>query len=158
MCPHSLDGFLNECDFIDRVDIYRINPCPYRFIQLVIAFARAIEDNLTCMKANAQRLEEFASAIDFDVDAGFEHGFEYSHVRVCFRGIEEANRAVHSLCGLLEPIYIRAYAWLGKNKEGRIVLTNQRQRVSAADTEVTITYLEIGGNRPRRSLATTGDD
>src|SRR5712691_3381299 len=153
LSPYSLDGFLNEGDFIDRIDIYRVDPCAYRFIQLVIAFARAIEDNLTGMKANAQRLEEFAAAIDFDVDAGFEHGFEYSHVRVCFRGIEEANRVVHSLGGLLEPIYICAYAWLGKNKEGRIVLTNQLQRVGAADTEVTITYLEIGGNRPRRIIS-----
>src|SRR5712692_6995791 len=116
----SSDRLFYQSDFINRVNVDGIDAGANCLINLRIALAGAIEDDLTGAKADAQCFEKLAAAVHFNINAGFEHGPQHRHVRVCFRGIAKLYRTVDSVRGALQSIDVRADARLRKDKKRRI--------------------------------------
>ena len=76
----SLDRLFNQTDLVNRIDVDRVDSGAHRFVEFVVALAGAVENDLIGAKADAQRLEEFAAAVDLDVDARLQHRLEHRHV------------------------------------------------------------------------------
>src|ERR1700716_240636 len=84
---HPFNCRFDQTDFINRIDIDRMDARAYRIVQLAGALARAVEDNLIRLEPDAQRLEEFTATVDLDVDARLQNSLQHSQIRVCFRRI-----------------------------------------------------------------------
>jgi hypothetical protein len=76
----ALHTLFDQLDFVNRVDINSVDSGAYRVVELIVRLARAVENDLVGAKADSQCFEEFAAAVDLDVDAGFEHDLEDPHV------------------------------------------------------------------------------
>src|SRR6185369_8475309 len=76
----SFDGLPHQFDLKDRIDVDRVNSGAHRLVNLVIRLARAVENDLLRPETNSERFEEFAAAVDLDVDPRVEHDFEDAHV------------------------------------------------------------------------------
>src|SRR5437762_13260625 len=80
--PHC---FLNQPDLVNGIYVDGVNSSAHRVVKLARALARAVKNNLPGLKADPQRFEKLAAAIDLNVDARIQHGLQYSHVRICLR-------------------------------------------------------------------------
>ena len=76
----ALDRFFYQLDLVDRIDIDRVNTGAHCIVDFVVRLARAVENDLIGTKADAQRLEKLAAAVDLNVDARVEHRLEDRHV------------------------------------------------------------------------------
>src|SRR5215213_533810 len=75
-----LDGLFHEIDLVNRVNIDRVDARAYGIVKLVVTLASAVEDDLVGPEADSQRLEEFAAAVDFEIDSRVPDDFENRHV------------------------------------------------------------------------------
>ena len=80
----TLDRLFDQIDFINRVDIDGVNSGAYCVVDFVVRLAGAVEDDLIGPETDAQRLEEFAAAVDFDIDARVEHDFRIAMFEFAF--------------------------------------------------------------------------
>jgi hypothetical protein len=148
--PHAPRGGFDEFDFVNRINIDGKDSGAHRVVEFVVRFARAVEDDLCGAKSGAEGFEEFAAAIDFEVNSGLAHRREHSHVGVRFRGVAEFDGTIHRGGGLFEPGDVGAKARFGEDVERRAVRLNQFERVRAVDMETPVARFQKSSDRPRR--------
>src|SRR4029453_245557 len=95
-----------------------------RFIHLLVRLARTVEYDLFGFESDAQRFEKLTAAVYFTINTGVEHGLQDCHVRICFRGVTELNRAIDNFGCAPKAIDVVADSTFGKDKERRLELAN----------------------------------
>jgi len=65
----TLCGLLDQSEFQDRIDLYRIDPGIDRFFEFPDLFARSVENDLVAAKSDLECLPKFTTRVDLDVAA-----------------------------------------------------------------------------------------
>jgi hypothetical protein len=118
---------------VNGIDVDRVDTRAHGFVYFGCGFARAVEDDLVWTKANAQRFGELASAIDFDIYASVSDRSEHGHVGIRFRRVTKFHAPRDRSGCPLQARDVRAYARLGEDEEGSVVLADEGERVRPAD-------------------------
>src|SRR5687768_17051377 len=69
----SFHCIFNQTYLIDGINVDSMDAGAYGLVKFAGALTSAVEDYLVRPKPYAQRLEEFAAAVDLDVDARIPH-------------------------------------------------------------------------------------
>src|SRR4030095_11391049 len=65
---HALNRFFDELNFINRIDIDRVDASANSFVEFSVALACTVENDLVGLESSAKCLEEFAAAVDLHID------------------------------------------------------------------------------------------
>jgi hypothetical protein len=98
----AADGVFDQLDLVDRIDVDRVDAGAHGLIKFLVRLARAVKDDLIGTKAGSQGFEQFAAAVDLDVDARVAHHAQHGHVRICFGRVAELDRAIDLFRGGLQ--------------------------------------------------------
>src|SRR6185503_783760 len=144
-----LHRLFHKIDFVNRVDVDRVNARSYRVVNLVVRFTRAVEDDLVGPETDPQCFEEFAAAVDFDIDSRFQHDLENRHVRVCLRRVAKLDRSIDCISGELQALDVVPDAVLGKYEQRGVEFFDEFQSVNTTDGQVIVAHFQVTRYRPR---------
>src|SRR5688572_27582399 len=85
--------FLDEREFVERIDLDRIDTRLNRILDLPNFLARSVEDYLLASESGLQRFPKLAARVYLDVDTGILHRPENAERRHSLCGVTDLERA-----------------------------------------------------------------